>query len=323
MSLDTEFLVGRRTSFVRTVTGTPALLEGHYPLLLWSDAVVRQTVDLVPEPVGVLLGVLSHLGSVWFVVPAIVAAFLLVRTERATAWLGVIGGGYGVMIVTKSLFAIERPAVDPPVSPDSLHPLVRLVYEPSVEIATTTFPSGHALIATVLWGLFVLDSTRFTRTGRIAIAAVAMTLAGITRVALGVHYPIDVVAGVAVGAVYLGAIIAVLDRVQQPAFVALGIGAGSAWIGAVQTGELNAVLLCGCLFGALLAWLLLENTARVRLLRTGTVVSMLLALVGLVVGWLAALISVTGVLLGAIVIAGALWPTRKSIGTRSPSASTD
>lgn len=303
--------------------GTPVSSESRQLHGIWSDEVVREIVGVVPDPVGILLGVLSHFGSVWFVVPAVLAAFLVVRTERATAWLGVVGGGYGVMIVTKSLFAIERPTVDPPVAAESLHPVLRFVYEPSVEIATSTFPSGHALIATVLWGLFVLESNRFTRPRRVAIATAAVALAGATRVALGVHYPIDVVAGVLVGAVYLGSVVAVLKRVRQPALVALGIGAGSAWLGAVYTGEVNAVLLCGCLFGALFAWLLVENAPRGRLIQTGTVVSMLLVLVGLFVGLPAAGICVAGGLLGAVVIAGALGPSRETVGTRSGPASID
>jgi membrane-associated phospholipid phosphatase len=75
-----------------------------------------------------------------------------------------------------------------------------------VAAASTSFPSGHALEATA--GLlamlsFVLPmANRAAR--RIAVVAVALALpaVGISRVALNVHYPSDVLAGWSLGYLY-------------------------------------------------------------------------------------------------------------------------
>lgn len=271
------------------------------PAWVWSDTPVRAAVDSVPEPVGVAFGVVSHLGSVWFVVPAVLAAFLLVRTERATAWLGIVGGGYGVMLAVKSLFSVERPDVAPPVAADTLHPVLRVVYEPSVEIATTAFPSGHVLAATVLWGLFVVDSRRCSRLGRGVLAGGAIVLVGSSRIALGVHYPIDVVAGVAVGGAYLLAVLAVLDRVTNPTTVALAVGSAAAWLGAIRSPELDAALLCGCLFGALLAWQIVAGVGQRRTL--AVLVPVGVGSLAPVTGAIGVLAAVAGVVLGTTIVA--------------------
>lgn len=71
-----------------------------------------------------------------------------------------------------------------------------------------SFPSGHALYAaTVFGGLAVLLSTRLKhRALRIVVWSVAITLillVGLSRIYLGVHYPSDVVAGYAVGVIWV------------------------------------------------------------------------------------------------------------------------
>ncbi len=74
-----------------------------------------------------------------------------------------------------------------------------------------SFPSGHALYAaSVFGGLAVLLSTRLKhRALRIAtwcIAVMLVLLIGFSRVYLGVHYPSDVIAGYAVGVIWVTAV---------------------------------------------------------------------------------------------------------------------
>ena len=74
-----------------------------------------------------------------------------------------------------------------------------------------SFPSGHALFATCFFGgIAVLLSHRLrSRTARALVWAIAVTLIvviGASRVYLGVHYPTDVVAGCAVGVVWVAAV---------------------------------------------------------------------------------------------------------------------
>ncbi|QNI05350.1 phosphatase PAP2 family protein [Mycobacterium kubicae] len=81
-------------------------------------------------------------------------------------------------------------------------PVTALVYAPS-----TSFPSGHALeaMASLLALLTValpLIRTQWLRIGAIAVSALAVVMVGISRVALNVHHPSDVVAGWALGYAY-------------------------------------------------------------------------------------------------------------------------
>ena len=80
-----------------------------------------------------------------------------------------------------------------------------------------SFPSGHAMIATIVFGLaMVLATERSRGTGgsRAIIAAGCIVIAGValSRIYLGVHYPSDVVAGVLCGWAWIGAALAWFRR---------------------------------------------------------------------------------------------------------------
>jgi membrane-associated phospholipid phosphatase len=87
----------------------------------------------------------------------------------------------------KDLFAIPRPyAVNPEVATDAA--------QASAE--DYSFPSGHAQGAATFWGGLALHYQR----GWLWVLAIAMmVLVALSRVVLGVHYPIDVVAGLVIG----------------------------------------------------------------------------------------------------------------------------
>jgi len=84
-----------------------------------------------------------------------------------------------------------------------------------------SFPSGHAsggaVLAGVLLVLFLPHASRRWRTAVTTVAVLGAVLIGWTRLALGVHYLSDVVAGLALGAaaVLLAAAALVPDRTQE------------------------------------------------------------------------------------------------------------
>ena len=93
----------------------------------------------------------------------------------------------------KQSLAQPRPAV--------LSPGINLVEQSGYGL-----PSGHAQGAVVLWGLLALHAvSRGARRWIWAPAALLMLAIGLSRVYLGVHFPTDVLAGWAVGALVLGA----------------------------------------------------------------------------------------------------------------------
>lgn len=84
-----------------------------------------------------------------------------------------------------------------------------------------SFPSGHSLGSVVCYGLFVylvllpLVRRPRPRLAVVAAAAILVLLVGFSRVYLRAHYPSDVVAGFAVGTVWLTGCITVFTRLKQ------------------------------------------------------------------------------------------------------------
>jgi membrane-associated phospholipid phosphatase len=82
---------------------------------------------------------------------------------------------------------------------DRPRPLIR----PLVDTGGSSFPSGHATIAAVIFSaLAILIARGFSRRGKVAVwvaASAPIALVAVTRVYLGVHWPSDVIVGSATG----------------------------------------------------------------------------------------------------------------------------
>jgi undecaprenyl-diphosphatase len=141
-----------------------------------------------PELAPVMLMV-TYFGSTAFasVSAGIVAAALLFRRAYRAAFM-LIAAVYGGMLLNatlKQIFQRARPVVE----------------NPLLVIETFSFPSGHAAVATVLYGAMAVLAARRLRERRsravaIAFAALLVVVIGTSRVYLGVHHLTDVVAGV-------------------------------------------------------------------------------------------------------------------------------
>ena len=132
------------------------------------------------------------------------AGFLVRGWRRAAVLVLVTMAGAGLLdVALKQLYGRPRPM------PFFDYPL------PS----SYSFPSGHALFATCYFGgVAVLASHRVaSRAGRVAVwfaALLAIALIGGSRIYLGVHYPTDVLGGMAAGTVWVGAV-ALGDRLAE------------------------------------------------------------------------------------------------------------
>jgi membrane-associated phospholipid phosphatase len=146
-------------------------------------------VATLPEPVVAAFGVLTQLGNPWLLLVLLTFAYLLAdRVDASPARLAVVLAlGFGALALTMSLkyaFQLPRP--------------------PGAAADGYGFPSGHALGATVVYGgLAALVPSRPRQ--RLALVGVAVGVA-VSRVVIGVHYLVDVVAGAAVGVAFLAVV---------------------------------------------------------------------------------------------------------------------
>lgn len=190
-----------------------------------------QLISLFPEAAIALAGVLTQLGDLWFVLLWIVGVYAISRNShrftdepwRDCVYLfALVLGAYFCTAVLKHVFALPRPpgattAALPAWLPsvvlhDGLREIVRPVYESMMTGAGYGFPSGHAVLSTAVYGGAALTLDLGGRARQRWLAVGIILLVAMTRVVLGVHYLVDVVAGAIVGAIFLWITVAFLDR---------------------------------------------------------------------------------------------------------------
>ena len=163
-------------------------------------------IQLPPSALPVLSRV-SLLGSTpWVVTVSTLVLLMLLRRQWnlsacwAAAQIGILPIAYGI----KACFQRTRPPHDP-----------RFVTDVS-----WSFPSGHAISSTVLYGMlaYVLLRLLPPRWHRMVISAALLLagLIGISRILLQAHYFSDVVAGYACGLAWLMLCIGLAERLRRP-----------------------------------------------------------------------------------------------------------
>lgn len=197
---------------LRTTLFAIAIMLAAIPFGLLLDQVVRQgnliTVDTAAarnlhqmvagrEALIVFLKIVTLLGTPpWFFLIVAVAAIYLWRRSRMrlAAYLvttSIVGGI--IDSVVKIVVDRPRPSLE----------------EPILLAHGKSFPSGHAMSSTVVYGALLLTfmpviPKRFRRPAIGAVVFLVLAI-GFSRLALGVHYLTDVLGGYALGASWLAA----------------------------------------------------------------------------------------------------------------------
>lgn len=166
-------------------------------------------------------------------------------SRRTGFVLAVVLGGLALTLVLKASFGFSRP-------PESLQAIPR---------DGDGFPSGHTMAATICWGALALWGGVIERNRGLLGASLVVSLVGLSRLALGVHYFVDIVASTVFGVAYLLAVAAVLDGDPDAAFAVAAALGGLALIvtGAATDGVLAFV---GCVGGAAGWWALNRKATR-------------------------------------------------------------
>lgn len=133
----------------------------------------------ITSTAGVFATLLGLICIVWFTrmrerAQVIVLAVGLAASASFSVWL-------------KTVFVRPRPDIIP-----------ALTFE-----HTSSFPSGHTLNAVVFYGYLALEAWRRGQRGAAVLLAIWALLVGLSRIYLGVHYPSDVLASIALGLIFI------------------------------------------------------------------------------------------------------------------------
>ena len=170
-------------------------LDFDRTILLWMRHGTMHGAPIGPAWLKLAMIDITAIGgaTVLPVIIAITAGFLAVRRLWLTLWLvlgGTISGSIAVTIV-KALVARARPELT-----DHL-----------VQVSSASFPSGHAansaiVYLTIATLIVQIVEGRAARLYILITAALLVTIIGISRIYLGVHWPSDVLAGWSFGTLW-------------------------------------------------------------------------------------------------------------------------
>ncbi|EYD77837.1 Membrane-associated phospholipid phosphatase [Rubellimicrobium mesophilum DSM 19309] len=150
---------------------------------------------LGPPAVETAMRDITALGGITvlaLVTAAVVGALAIRGQRRSAAFLAVaVGSGQLLSHVAKSFFDRPRPDLVP-------H---------ATEVLSSSFPSGHSMMAAVTWLTLAVMLARAEPKRRmkvywVTLAALVTVAVGVSRVYLGVHWPSDVAAGWTLGAAW-------------------------------------------------------------------------------------------------------------------------
>jgi undecaprenyl-diphosphatase len=176
--------------------------EGHTQA--YDEAILHWIHDRQTPGLTTFMREMTYLGtgSVVLVVVGVAALFLWHTEHKYSARL-LLASTFGAIILNNALkliFQRDRPSL----------------FEWGTPTASSSFPSGHAMSATVVYGTVAylvarLQKHRISRVLTLTGALLLILTICFTRLYLGVHYPSDVLGGIVVGLAWAGFCMATLE----------------------------------------------------------------------------------------------------------------
>lgn len=213
--------------------------------------------ELLPDWVAVLLGLLTQFGDAWFLVLLLAFCYWTQVDKQDDVLLvaGMYVAGLGLYRYLKFVFELPRPDA-PLLDPELVPWVIRPLYEATAFASSYGFPSGHATATTIVYfGLATVLTVGTRRLRYIGAAAIVGTVS-FTRVALGVHFLVDIVVGIALGGLLLLVTFRGLEYVSRDRVSVLlfgGILTTSLYV-FESSAHLEAVLALGLALGMFGGW---------------------------------------------------------------------
>jgi len=174
---------------------------------------VELVQGLLPDWSAVGFALLTQLGDPWFLVALLAVLYWRLPAQRRD--LALVGGTYliavGLYRSIKQVTTFPRPD-RPLLEPASVPELVRPLYEATAFAGGYGFPSGHATGSAAVYLGLAAVLTVGTRRRRFVVSAALVAAIGFSRIALGLHYLIDVLAGFALGSAVVAFALVVRER---------------------------------------------------------------------------------------------------------------
>lgn len=168
------------------------------------DIAVMQSIHTWSTPfLNTLMLLITDTGGTGRAVPLVLAAaWLLWRGYQLELWTLLGAVSIGQLFTYFFKWLVDRPR---PLAFETLRALP----------TDASFPSGHALGSTILFGLLGIWLWQNGRRGWAIVLFVWAALVGFSRVYLGVHHPTDVLASFALGTAWLTAVTIFHDTMKR------------------------------------------------------------------------------------------------------------
>jgi membrane-associated phospholipid phosphatase len=238
------------------------LLSGTKTAMERGIGEIELLQEYIPEWLATPIALFTQLGDVWFLVLLLGVLYLSPTTNRdaIAAVSGVTLAGLAFMDSLKHIFALPRP--DQPLLPTEELPVVlQPLYEATAFSAGYGFPSGHALMTTIVYLSLADVLSVSTRKRRYLTASFLIVTVSLSRIALGVHYLVDIVVGVGLGFGFLIATRTISTSVSDKGTAAFGLAVVLAGLNLlISPADTDALQLAGASLGAFTGWQLIGVT---------------------------------------------------------------